>query len=628
MLYSTFLHRLLNHPVLREDPDLREFLEFTGDLPRSVNTQLLSGASAKKIFKNVGDAIGKIAYKMEDPDDYFDLKFEELESWERQLKRLHSALSLLVSSNQDLASSKFTVSRTISQLANVEEHTGLAQALGRLADTEEEVSQQHAVLAEAELTYLVDFARDTLGMIQACKDALDERVKAFRNWKTAEALLRMKREQKVRLELAGRYDQRKMVGLDAEIDECFTVSPTLSVSGDRNRSTWNQRTIGPRKVRTNRLATEKLADPDVRQTYQNRLVGSLPNAPPSDVNAYWDEIATSLHSAGNFACGTAPPGALKHWISDRTVALLKSRRNIPAGPEHNLVRRIIRRQVKASVKADREVWWTQKAKEMEEAHKSGNARRLFQLIRATGPRKPPVSETIKDRNGVTVSNKTTKRVEQEQERFNNISNIIKVEMERVDLTRFDDLKQAATDFLEVMLQNQEKFRCKHFATKWFDISASLCRPTLRGTAKLRCTDDFTSIDDETLATKLPSSANRTETSDCNTNKPNPERIRMTSCDTVVVGRSNAISTNTVTVAADPARSVFRSNTLQFSSSKLTIPELTNSSPYRFLSCIPVLGFRFPFHEIHDSSFQTFDHSIQISKLSSVRVPFPRIQLTI
>ncbi|GAA54801.1 E3 ubiquitin-protein ligase KCMF1, partial [Clonorchis sinensis] len=165
------------------------------------------------------------------------------------------------------------------------------------------------------------------------------------------------------------------------------------------------RQSGPRKVQTNRLATERLADLDVRRTYQNRLLGSLPNAPPSDVNAYWDEIATSLHSAGNLACGTAPPGVLKHWISNRTVALFKSRRKIPAGPEHNLVRRIIRHQVKASVKADREVWWTQKAKEMEEDQKSGNARRLFQLIRATGPRKPPVSETIKDRNGVTISNK-------------------------------------------------------------------------------------------------------------------------------------------------------------------------------------------------------------------------------
>ncbi|KER30501.1 hypothetical protein T265_03110 [Opisthorchis viverrini] len=133
-------------------------------------------------------------------------------------------------------------------------------------------------------------------------------------------------------------------------------------------------------------------DPDVRRTYKNRLLESLPSAPPSDVNSYWDEIATSLHSAGNFACGTTQPGALKHWISDRTVALLKSRRNIPAGPEHNPMRRAIRRQVK-------------KVKEMEEAQKAGNSRRLFQLIRATGPRKPPVNETIKHQNGTIISNK-------------------------------------------------------------------------------------------------------------------------------------------------------------------------------------------------------------------------------
>ncbi|KER21477.1 hypothetical protein T265_15085, partial [Opisthorchis viverrini] len=99
-------------------------------------------------------------------------------------------------------------------------------------------------------------------------------------------------------------------------------------------------------VRTNRMATGRLADPDVRRTYKNRLLESLRSAPPSDVNSYWDEIATSLHSVGNFSCGTTHPGALKHWISDRTVALLKSQRNIPAGPEHDPMRRAIRRQVK------------------------------------------------------------------------------------------------------------------------------------------------------------------------------------------------------------------------------------------------------------------------------------------
>ncbi|GAA47785.1 ATP-binding cassette transporter [Clonorchis sinensis] len=101
----------------------------------------------------------------------------------------------------------------------------------------------------------------------------------------------------------------------------------------------------------------------------------------------------------------ARPGARKHWISDRTVALLASRRNIPAGPEHNPVGGIVGRQVELSVRADREVWWTQKAKEMEEAPKAGNARRLFQLIRATGPRKPTLGETIKGRNETNISNK-------------------------------------------------------------------------------------------------------------------------------------------------------------------------------------------------------------------------------
>ncbi|KER26511.1 hypothetical protein T265_06233 [Opisthorchis viverrini] len=48
---------------------------------------------------------------------------------------------------------------------------------------------------------------------------------------------------------------------------------------------------------------------------------NLPNAPPSDLSSCWDEITNPLHNAWNFACGTAPPGALEHWISDRTVAL-------------------------------------------------------------------------------------------------------------------------------------------------------------------------------------------------------------------------------------------------------------------------------------------------------------------
>ncbi|GAA54326.1 hypothetical protein CLF_102294 [Clonorchis sinensis] len=44
------------------------------------------------------------------------------------------------------------------------------------------------------------------------------------------------------------------------------------------------------------------------------------------------------------------------------------------------------------------------AKEVQEAQKAGNARRLFQLILATSSRKPPVSETIRDQNGAIILN--------------------------------------------------------------------------------------------------------------------------------------------------------------------------------------------------------------------------------
>ena len=47
-----------------------------------------------------------------------------------------------------------------------------------------------------------------------------------------------------------------------------------------------------------------------------------------------------------------------------------------------------------------------KVKEMEAAYNAGNSRRLFQLIRSTAPQKPSVSETIKGRTGIVITNQS------------------------------------------------------------------------------------------------------------------------------------------------------------------------------------------------------------------------------
>ncbi|CAH8853537.1 unnamed protein product, partial [Trichobilharzia szidati] len=219
MALERFLLRVLAHQVLRVDEDLREFLQYDGELPRATNTQLISGASAIKVMKNLGDAIGKLTYKVDDPEEFFYQKADELDTWEKQLKRLYSSLLSLVSGDNDLANAKVGLSRSILLLANVEENTGLAQALHQLADTEGHVAELHALQAEAHTCHLAEYTREVLGMVQACKDVLSERVRIYRTWKTAEANLRSKREQKIRLEMAAKNDNKKMAVIVMELEE-------------------------------------------------------------------------------------------------------------------------------------------------------------------------------------------------------------------------------------------------------------------------------------------------------------------------------------------------------------------------------------------------------------------------
>ena len=68
-LFCSFLHRVTNHPTLKSDPIVREFLELENELPRCLSGQTLSGVTAMKILKNVGDVVGKLTFKMDEVDE-------------------------------------------------------------------------------------------------------------------------------------------------------------------------------------------------------------------------------------------------------------------------------------------------------------------------------------------------------------------------------------------------------------------------------------------------------------------------------------------------------------------------------------------------------------------------------
>ena len=161
------------------------------------------------------------------------------------------------------------------------------------------------------------------------------------------------------------------------------------------------------KARKNspKLAVEKLSQSNVKVKYQDKLQSSISVQSTSDIDSRWKTLTTAMYNACSSVCGISDYRNTTHWISTRSLDILEKRRQIPPGNAFNSDRKIIRRQLKLSLRADRELWWNHKASEMEVAFQSGNSRKLFHLIRTTGPKKATVSETISESDGAPIYNK-------------------------------------------------------------------------------------------------------------------------------------------------------------------------------------------------------------------------------
>ncbi|XP_054244084.1 sorting nexin-1 [Indicator indicator] len=90
-----YLRRVVSHPTMLQDPDVREFLE-KEELPRAVSTQTLSGAGLLKMFTKATDAVSKMTIKMNESDVWFEEKLQEVECEDQRLRKLHAVVETLV----------------------------------------------------------------------------------------------------------------------------------------------------------------------------------------------------------------------------------------------------------------------------------------------------------------------------------------------------------------------------------------------------------------------------------------------------------------------------------------------------------------------------------------------------
>ncbi|KAM7415022.1 hypothetical protein PAMA_019715 [Pampus argenteus] len=201
-----YLQRVVTHPSLLQDPDVREFLE-REELPRAVSTQALSGAGFLKMINKATDAVSKMTIKMNESDVWFEEKLQEVESADQQFRKLHTLVESLVVHRKELSSNTASFAKSTAMLGSAEDNTALSRALSQLAEVEDKMEQLHQDQAASDTFGFAELIADFIRLLGAVRGSFDHRMKAWQRWQDAQTMLQKKREVEAKLLWANKPDK-------------------------------------------------------------------------------------------------------------------------------------------------------------------------------------------------------------------------------------------------------------------------------------------------------------------------------------------------------------------------------------------------------------------------------------
>uniref|UniRef100_A0A4W4ENM9 PX domain-containing protein n=1 Tax=Electrophorus electricus TaxID=8005 RepID=A0A4W4ENM9_ELEEL len=215
-----YLQRVVVHPALLQDPDVQEFLE-KEELPRAVNTQALSGSGFLKMINKASDAVNKMTIKMNESDNWFESKLQEVENEEQLLRRLHASFDSLVNHRKELCSSTAMFAKSVAMLGSSEENSALSRALSQLAEVEDKLEQLQQEQAFSDFFIFTELLADYVRLLGAVRGCFEQRVKAWQRWQEAQSTLQKKREAEAKLLWANKPDKLQQAKDDiTEKEKC------------------------------------------------------------------------------------------------------------------------------------------------------------------------------------------------------------------------------------------------------------------------------------------------------------------------------------------------------------------------------------------------------------------------
>ena len=98
--------------------------------------------------------------------------------------------------------------------------------------------------------------------------------------------------------------------------------------------------------------------------------------------------------------GYAPAKTRNNYVSEKTVNLIEVRRQ--ASNASIAVKKVLRKQVRFSLRQDRQQFWDEVAIEMEKAARNNDTRRLFRTFNEVTGKNSPIAGPLKDAQGSVI----------------------------------------------------------------------------------------------------------------------------------------------------------------------------------------------------------------------------------
>uniref|UniRef100_A0A3Q2YA82 Sorting nexin-2 n=1 Tax=Hippocampus comes TaxID=109280 RepID=A0A3Q2YA82_HIPCM len=264
-----YLQRVVAHPLLIQDPDVREFLE-KEDLPRASNTQALSGAGFLKMINKASEAVNKMTIKMNESDTWFEDKLQEVENEEQQLRKLHAVVDSLVNHRKELCGNTAVFAKSMAMLGNSEDNTALSRALSQLAEVEDKMEQLHQEQASSDFFIFAEVLADYIRLLGAVRGCFDQRMRAWQRWQEAQSSLQKKREVEAKLLWANKPD--KLQQAKEEITEWEAKVTQYERDFDRIGMTVRKEVLRFEKEKTKDLKTQIIKYLESMLQSQQRLI--------------------------------------------------------------------------------------------------------------------------------------------------------------------------------------------------------------------------------------------------------------------------------------------------------------------------------------------------------------------